>query len=287
MKVAVLGANGMLGSMLTGYLSKYYDVVATVRDPHYELKGSIKVRSMEVDNVKHSELAKVIEGCGWVINAIGSIPQKHPVEYTTCNYLFPKMLAEVSESLGCQVIQIATDCVYSGDIGGYKESSIASPKDQYGITKSNGEIISPNMHHLRCSIIGPETHGKSLLGWVLSQGKGATINGYTNHYWNGITTLQFALICKAIIDNSITLPSIQHIVPADNISKWMLIKLMCREFGRKDIYVKPVVATETIHRTLSTDRERFNLELWQMAGYKYPPTVAKMVAELAEYEGNK
>ena len=45
---------------------------------------------------------------------------------------------------------------------------------------------------LRCSIIGPEKRkdGFGLLEWFLSQD--TNVDGYTNHIWNGITTLEWA-----------------------------------------------------------------------------------------------
>src|SRR5690606_22617416 len=54
----------------------------------------------------------------------------------------------------------------------------------------------PNTIVPRVSIIGPDANpkGKGLLAWVLAQ-KGNTIKGFTNHLWNGITTLEW---CKKI-----------------------------------------------------------------------------------------
>ena len=40
-----------------------------------------------------------------------------------------------------------------------------------------------------------------LLEWVLNHPKGSVLNGYSHHIWNGVTTLQFAKICKAVIEN--------------------------------------------------------------------------------------
>ena len=58
--------------------------------------------------------------------------------------------------MGARVLQIATDCVYSGAQGAYVETDLHDALDVYGKTKSLGECQEPNVYHLRCSIIGPE-----------------------------------------------------------------------------------------------------------------------------------
>ena len=278
MKVAVLGATGMLGSMLVRYLSKHFEVVATARDEGYKPPSGVELRYLDVED--KNGLVEAVKGCQRVINAIGSIPQRvnSATEFMRVNALLPVRLAEVAE----QVIQVTTDCVFSGDRGDYTELDKPMPTDAYGESKAQGEVRSSNMHSLRCSLVGPETHGKSLLGWFLSQPEGATIQGYANHYWNGITTLHFARICRGIIENSIELPHLQHIVPADSVSKYKLLKLFAREFGREDIVIQPVAPAKPVHRTLATHNNRFDRELWKAAGYDYLPTIARMIKELGE-----
>ena len=278
MKIAVLGATGMLGCMLVDYLSNYFEVVVTVRKGYKPL-ANVETRYLEEP---FETVAKALEGCQWAINAIGAIPQRvsSNAEMLLTNAKFPAELAKVSS---CPVIQIATDCVYSGEKGNYKETDRPDPIDSYGESKLKGEVEAPNMHHIRCSIVGPERHRKSLLGRFLSLPSKATVPGYANHYWNGLTTLHFAKICRGIIENSIPLPHMHHLVPADSVSKWKLLKLFANEFGRKDVVIEPTKAIETIYRTPATTNPKLNQELWQAVGYDYPPTIAKMVKALAEY----
>ena len=68
----------------------------------------------------------------------------------------------------------------------YSETDRLDPVDAYGRSKKKGEVESPNMHYLRCSIIGQESHGKSLLGKFLNLPNKAFQNGYRNHIWNGV-----------------------------------------------------------------------------------------------------
>ena len=270
MKLAVLGSTGMLGSMLVGYLGAYFKVETPIFD---------------ATTLYDEELRKTISGCQWVINAIGAIPQrcKDDFKFRKLNACFPARLARAAENTGSKVIQIATDCIYDGKRGDYTEADAASPVDIYGDSKLQGEIVSDNMFHLRCSIIGPETHGKSLLGWFLNQPRNATIQGYINHKWNGITTLHFAKICEGIFIYDLPLPHIQHIVPADSISKYDLLLLFAKYFNREDIIIERKVARHSVYRTLATTNNILNSKLWEQAGYSWPPTIAQMIEELGEY----
>jgi len=73
---------------------------------------------------------------------------------------------------------------------------------------------------IRYSIIGREVHtGNSLMEWVLKQPLGATINGYTNHIWNGVTTLHFSKIFSGIIETNSFQAGIQYLIPKNIISK--------------------------------------------------------------------
>lgn len=208
----------------------------------------------------------------FVINCIGMIKpycDNVPVAIEV-NALFP-------HELPSHTIQIATDCVFSGRRGNYVETDPHDALDVYGKTKSLGE--APHIKNLRCSIIGPElkTHS-SLYDWVLAQ-KGE-VNGYTNHLWNGITTLAFSRICQGIIKEKIELPNIQHIVPATILTKAHLVNLIAWANGHQ-LDVVAVEAEQNINRVLSTNNHELNDRIWRAAGYDGPPTIEYLVKELA------
>ena len=184
------------------------------------------------------------------------------------------------------MLQIATDCVYSGRTGNYDESAPHDPLDIYGKTKSLGEARSSNVHHLRCSIVGPEGEGRpkdSLLEWFLGQPSGATVKGFTNHRWNGITTLAFARICHGIMSQGIDLLQMQHVVPLSPVTKLDLLHVFAECYSRPDIQVQAAGAPMAVDRTLATEQFNINRNLWLAAGYAPRPPIAELVAELAAY----
>lgn len=276
MKIAVLGSTGMLGSMLADYLGKRFH---------------IETPRFDAANIRWDDLLANLWGCGWIINAIGVIPQRWTSDEQAwrVNADFPLRLAGVAEFMKATVIQIATDCVYDGKRGGYSECDAANPQNiaegkrrVYSMTKLEGETYSPCMRHLRCSIVGPETHGKSLMGWFLNQPSNQMVTGFVNHQWNGVTTLHFAKVCEGIIRREVRLPYIHHLIPADSVSKCELLGLFAREFGRGDITIQPTKTPESVDLTLVTANAALNQLLWNFAGYPEPPTIAEMVRELAD-----
>jgi dTDP-4-dehydrorhamnose reductase len=268
----------MLASMIIKVLSEDPALNVTIIDRNF-----INARTADIPEIGQA-LSKVQPK--WIINSIGIIKPKikFTEEAIQVNSLFPYRLNEIAKVTNAKVIQIATDCVYSGRNGNYVESDSHDALDVYGKTKSLGEVEANNFYNLRCSIIGPEQKSHlSLMDWLLGQPNSAEVDGYINHYWNGITNYQFAKICQGIIKHNIELPNVQHIVPANSITKAELLKIISHLFDRKDITINDIESPTNVYRTLSTDDWSMNEKLWDNAGYINIPTVGEMVKELAEY----
>lgn len=282
--VLVLGTTGMLGSVVYKWLrsNPALRVLGTVRRA-----AAADLRVLDAESVMPPDL----QGIDWVVNCIGIIkPFIHDdnrdevARAIRVNALFPLALARAAEDHGARVLQVATDCVYSGRDGCYDERAPHDPTDVYGKSKSLGEVRSPNMMHLRCSIIGPEVKGfVSLLSWFLGQQPGATVSGYRNHHWNGLTTLHFAKVCEGIIRTNEALAHLQHVIPGNDITKAALLRVFAREYQRTDITIRDVDADPPIDRRLRTANAAANDALWRAAGYARPQTIEEMVHEMATF----
>jgi len=295
--VLVLGGSGMLGSMVMDIFSRAggINVSATVREEQAlsrwkTLYPAVKWSVLNAESPLE-EITDRVRGSSWVINCIGVIKpyirNDHAADVERAvqvNSVFPHILSRAAGTTGARVLQIATDCVYSGQKGRYMESDSHDALDVYGKSKSLGEVRSPVIHHLRCSIVGPEPKSfVSLLEWFLRQPVNGTVGGYANHNWNGVTTLGFSRICLGIVRENLSLKHLQHVVPGDTVSKEDLLRLFARAFGREDIGIDRVEAKTVIDRTLSTEDEEGNRILWIAAGYNEPPSISRMVEELGRY----
>src|ERR1700754_2940951 len=272
--VLVLGSRGMLGSMLADTLSDVTPIDRSRFDAGTDDPGAL------LDETRP----------GWVINAIGkikpTIDESDPASVERAydiNTHFPQRLAAAAGERGVRVIHAATDCVYSGQAGGYPETAEHDPGDVYGKSKSGGEVVAPHVVNLRASIIGPELgDGRSLLAWLLGQPEGAQLTGFTNHLWNGVTTYHYARICEGLVREAPEgLPATPHVLPGDVVSKAELLELLAAAFGRDDLQIAHAPAPVAVDRSLTTLYPDVNARLWEATGYSEPPTIAEMARELA------
>jgi len=261
MNVLVLGATGMLGSMVYHYLKNNSDfnIVGTSRGQHTGL-----LRFNVFEGFENSDIN--LENLDYVINCIGITKpycrDDNMIEVKNAiivNSLFPRILAELAERKGFKVIQIATDCVFSGNNSQYAEDSSHDSLDVYGKTKSLGEVISKIFLNIRCSIIGPEKFNKVfLLEWFLKQPPNVSINGYYDHLWNGVTTLQFANLCYELIlqnafDTLVKKSNLYHFAPNDIVSKYTLLCLFNKIFEKGLVVNKTRAFAGPLNRTLVTN----------------------------------
>jgi dTDP-4-dehydrorhamnose reductase len=188
MKILVLGAGGMLGHKLCQVLAERMDVWGTFHSkadapqkftflPENKLIGQVDV----TDTVRLGNILDEIKP-EVVINSVGIVKQRdearQAIPSIQVNALFPHQLADLCTERDIRVIQVSTDCVFSGSRGNYTEIDVPDPVDLYGRTKLLGELNRPGCLTLRTSIIGWQLNTfSSLLGWFASQ-RGRHIKGY-------------------------------------------------------------------------------------------------------------
>jgi dTDP-4-dehydrorhamnose reductase len=295
-RVLVLGGSGMLGSMVVDVLSRERDLQVTGTVRSEAAKAAFGARLPEAtwtvfDPVAGGVPAALFAGVDWVVNAIGItkplIRDDDAAEIERAidvNARLPHLVGREAGNAGAKVLQIATDCVYSGRDGNYAEPAVHDALDVYGKSKSLGETFQPNVHHLRTSIIGPEPKDfKFLIEWFRRQPQGAQVKGFVNHRWNGVTTLQFARLCLGAMRGGVALDHLLHVVPTGTMTKAEMLHTFAEAYGRPDIGIADVEAGVIVDRTLSTTHGERNGALWQAAGYAVPPTVGEMIRECAAF----
>ena len=295
-KVLVLGANGMLGKMVSLHLDSSTDLIVDVtsRSATEFIKDNFKNNSHIFDvnkNYQNQFNNLVIENnYHFIINCIGVIKPKInetdniSVSNTILtNSYFPMDIQNIALKNNVKYLQIGTDCVFSGIDGNYSEDSFKDAEDLYGKSKIVGEVEGENKSVLRSSIIGPESgKGYSLMNWFLNNSD-IEVSGYKNHLWNGVTTLNFAKVVEGIIrDDSLDFKT-QHLIPKNCISKAHLLEQF-KKYFIKDIKINHIDADTVIDRTLKTNNKDINYALWKNAGYKEIPSIEENIKELADSE---
>ena len=250
MKIVILGSTGMLGNVVGRYfIERYGEDSVVLSDRNVKLSYGKNRFSFIVGFDRLDSIPK----CDYIINCIGVIKPfiaKNVLRAIQVNSVFPWQLAKYCEENFIKLIHITTDCVFSGKDGYYAEEDCHDCTDIYGKTKSLGE--PDNCMVLRTSIIGEELHNNaSLISWLKSR-KNQEATGYTNHWWNGITTLQYAKICCKIIDFNLHQNELYHIF-SNPINKYDLLKLLNEKFNL-NIDIQPFKVNSRVDRTLITTK---------------------------------
>lgn len=263
--IIILGHKGMLGAMAQIFFyKKGYKILTT--DARFTIENMKSWRNFIESHPK-----------AVILNCIGKIKQKSniPSELLWCNSILP---LELKNILGDEqiLIQPSTDCVFSGLISGKKKVTDKSDaNDTYGWSKYLGEIAlkgKENSLVIRTSIIGPEFYGsgKGLLGWFLSQKENCQLNGYSNHFWNGITTLEWCKHVDYIITNFDTFKKTDLIQlgTKEVYSKYQVLKFFQETFGTKH-EIRKFDMGITIDRSLESSLvcNTFQIQLLELAEY--------------------
>jgi len=283
--VLVLGGDGMLGQRVVKVLrNEDFSVSTTSRSRRKQPESSnFDARKDSIEDF----VAALTVPVEFIINAIGVIKPQIDEESEASrlnalevNAVFPHQLALAASEFGFRVIQIATDCVFSGGDGNYIETSPHDATDLYGQSKSMGEVKSSSIMHLRCSIVGTEASTKrSLWEWVRNQPDGATIRGFGNHLWNGVTTEAFGRICAGIMKHDLHHAGVHHVIPSNQVSKAQLVEAIALKSGRKDIKIEVEDVYPPVNRTLATTNPQFNERVWVAAGFDGPPSVEELIEQ--------
>lgn len=270
MNIYIFGANGMLGRYVSTYLkTSGFNVIDINRD------------KLDASNVTQEELHAKLFHLGLkkddvIINCMGTIKPRidalGDLNGILVNSVFPRLLANVSEAVGSHLIHPTTDCVYNGLKGSYSENDKYDVSDVYGMSKAMGE--PSNCTVIRTSIIGEEVgQGRSLVEWIKSSAN-QTVNGFTNHHWNGITCLQFAKICEQIITTKDYWMGIKHL-HSNVLDKQQLVETVSEVYGL-NLTVIPKETQLKCDRSISTiypdNLAKFNI-----------PTLKEQIIEMKEF----
>jgi dTDP-4-dehydrorhamnose reductase len=207
MKILILGHNGLLGNMVYAYYKTLeYEIITTdLRWDDKDFKNFVTDSNPD-----------------YIINCIGIIPQRKPSndKYHLINYELPVWL----DSLNIKIIHPDTD---------------ESDDTPYGLAKRMArEEAIKNTKCIKTSIIGFEKGTSfSFLEWFLhSEGK---VNGFTNQFWNGNTTLEWAKFSEKLILDWDFYDRVSVLANPECQSKYNIL-LIFKEIFKKDIEIIPV-----------------------------------------------
>jgi dTDP-4-dehydrorhamnose reductase len=211
MRVLILGHKGMLGHMVNKYFSIKDNCEITTTDlrwPTTEFKNFVTKFWQE-------------QKSSYIVNCIGAIHQRK--NNFDVNIDLPIWLDDTVDYnfSNCKVIHAGTDSEMDDD-----EYGISKRKATEYILK-NGRVTKI----IKTSIFGPELKTmSSMFEWFMNSKN--EVYGWIENYWNGITTLEWAKVCYAVMLNW-NLYDIVNIPTTKCISKYKLLNLIKEVFGKE------------------------------------------------------
>lgn len=272
MKFLILGCNGMVGHMVSLYL----------KEMGYEVEGYARKKSNYIHTIvgdaRDSKLLEDIIRTGNytnIVNCIGLLNESAENDRESAVYLnayLPHFLEKITNGMRTQIIHISTDCVFSGSRGNYTELDFPDGKSFYDRSKALGELTNQKDVTLRMSVIGPDINenGIGLINWFLKQ-KGS-VNGYSNVFWTGLTTLQLAKTIENVANQGVN--GLYNMVPEKKISKYNLLVLF-NKYLRSDSI--EIVKEENYKIDKSLKRTNFEQFTYKMPEYE------QQIKELGEW----
>jgi dTDP-4-dehydrorhamnose reductase len=287
MRLLILGGGGMLGHKLLQVASERFETYATVHASiEHSRAADVFDPSRTIEQVAADRLDSVagaldVAHPDVVVNCIGIVKQREdahdPIMSITVNALFPHQLAALCRQRGARLIQISTDCVFSGRGSLYKETDPPDPEDLYGRSKLLGEVAGEGCLTVRTSMIGRELGtDRGLVEWVLSQ-RGRTVRGFRRAVFSGLTTLELSRIICEVAERHRDLHGLWH-VAAEPISKLELLHLI-RETYSLNLTIEPT-DQPAIDRSL--DGARFRAATGLTAP-SWPQMIREMAADPTPY----
>jgi dTDP-4-dehydrorhamnose reductase len=233
-KVLLIGSNGMAGHLISDYLAlnPMFEIIRVAR------VSSNKKIDYQIDVSDFNAIDELMSNLNpnYVINAIGILnadAENNPDRAVLLNSYFPHFLAKICDKYGSRLFHISTDCVFNGKKGSYLENDFKDGIGFYAQSKALGEVNYQNHITIRTSIVGPDikSNGIGLLNWILSQN--GVINGYSNAFWGGVTTLELAKAIEYFILQNIDGVNIYHLTNNEKISKFDLLRIINEVFKLK------------------------------------------------------
>ncbi len=161
MRVAVTGANGLLGGAAVALLAGRHEVLALGRGPCRLPPGPHRwaavdlgdgssageaLRAFRAEAVLHAGALTDVDGCerdpdaAWRVNVGGT-----------------EQVARACRELGARLVAVSTDYVFDGEAGPYGEEDLPNPRGAYARTKRCGEeaalLLAPGCAVARVAVV--------------------------------------------------------------------------------------------------------------------------------------
>lgn len=193
MKVAVTGANGLLGGEAVALLAGRHEVLAIGRGPNRLPPGRYRYADSDLGDGGSVESALVAFAAERVLHA-GAMTdvdacEREPARAWAVNVGGSEQVARACRTLGARLVAVSTDYVFDGTSGPYAEEDLPNPRGAYARTKRVGEeaalVLVPDAAVARVAVVysgRPGAKPTFATQVVEKLGRGEEVRAFSDQY---------------------------------------------------------------------------------------------------------
>jgi dTDP-4-dehydrorhamnose reductase len=271
MRVAVTGANGLLGGEAVAQLAGRHEVLALGRGPCRLAPGPYRWAEVDLGDGRTAAEALLAFRAEAVLHA-GALTdvdacEREPLRAWRVNVDGTAEVARACASLGARLVAVSTDYVFDGTAGPYGEEDLPNPRGAYARTKRCGEeaaaLLAPDCAVARVAVVyggNPRARTTFATTSVEKLSRGEEVKAFSDQLVSTTLASSGAARCLELLLDS-GHRGVLHASDAEVVDRVTFARRLARRFGLREDLVVPVrladlklLAPRPLRGGLRTDR---------------------------------
>jgi dTDP-4-dehydrorhamnose reductase len=240
-KVAVTGANGLLGGEAVAQLAGRHEVLALGRGACRLPAGPFVWRDADLGDGRSVEAALRAFGAQAVLHAGAATDvdgcERDPELAWRVNVGGTEQVARACRVLGARLVAVSTDYVFDGEAGPYSEEDVPNPRGAYARTKRCGEeaalLLVPDCAVARVAVVYSGRPGaKSTFATQVVEklSRGEPVKAFSDQLVSTTLAASGAAMCLELLLET-TYRGVLHASDATVLGRVELAQRIARRFG--------------------------------------------------------
>lgn len=241
MRVAVTGANGLLGGEAVAQLAGRHEVLAVGRGACRLAPGPYAWAEADLGDGRSVEAALRAFGAEAVLHAGAATDvdacERDPELAWRANVGGTEQVARACRALGARLVAVSTDYVFDGSAGPYSEDDVPNPRGAYARTKRCGEeaalLLAPDCAVARVAVVyGGRPGAKATFATqvVDKLSRGEPVKAFTDQYVSTTLAASGAARCLELLLET-GYRGVLHASDATVLSRVEFAERVARRFG--------------------------------------------------------
>ncbi len=241
MRVAVTGANGLLGGEAVLQLAGRHEVLALGRGPCRLAAGAFTWAEADLGDGRSVEAALRAFGAQAVLHAGAATDvdacEREPELAWRVNVGGTEQVARACRALGARLVAVSTDYVFDGERGPYSEDDVPNPRGAYARTKRCGEeaalLLAPDCAVARVAVVysgRPGAKNTFATQVVEKLSRGEPVKAFSDQYVSTTLAASGAAMCLEVLLET-DYRGVVHTSDATVLDRVEFARRIARRFG--------------------------------------------------------